>query len=332
MAVYTRIGEDELKQFLAAYSVGELVECHPIAEGVENSNYRLLLRAPSGGRVPYILTLYEKRVNPKQLPFFIGLMEHLAAAGVQCPVPIKARDGEALRHLAGRSAAMVSFLPGHSINPKLTAFSPDHLRQLGAAVARMHLAGAGFALQRPNDLSVAGWQHLAAETVGRAGGIADHLDTTIADELRYLTQNWPCDVPHGLPLGVIHADLFPDNVFFREGKYSGMIDFYFACNDFLAYELAVLLNSWCFDFPAVTYNVNNAKALLAGYQTIRPLAPAEQDNLIILARGAALRFLLTRLYDWLHHPPDALVERKDPREYLIKLQFFQSARPEQILA
>ena len=326
MAVYTRIEDDKLREFLAEYAVGELAACHPIAEGVENSNYRLDVRSSSGDLVHYILTLYEKRVNPQELPFFIGLMEHLAAGGVSCPIPIKARDGQALRRLAGKPAAMVSFLSGKSLDGRKLRFTPHHLQQLGGAVAQMHAAGQGFSLQRPNDLSLAGWQKLAAATAAEAHQISPDLAAIIAAEYTYLAQNWP----QNLPYGVIHADLFPDNVFFSAGIYSGVIDFYFACNDFLAYELAVLLNSWCFDCPDFSFNSDNARALIAGYQTLRPLHPIEIENMIILARGAALRFLLTRLYDWINHPPGALVERKDPREYQGKLKFFQQARLEQI--
>ncbi|MCX8505692.1 MAG: homoserine kinase [Alphaproteobacteria bacterium] len=326
MAVYTRIEEGKLREFLAEYAVGELSACHPIAEGVENSNYRLDVRSVAGDLVHYILTLYEKRVNPKELPFFIGLMEHLAAGGVSCPIPIKARDGQALRRLAEKPAAMVSFLSGKSLDARQTRFQAQHLHQLGVAVAHMHQVGQNFALQRPNDLSLAGWQRLAAATAAEAHQISPDLAAMIAAEYAYLAQYWP----QNLPYGVIHADLFPDNVFFIDGIYSGVIDFYFACNDFLAYELAVLLNSWCFDVPDFSFNAENARALIAGYQTLRPLHPIESENMIILARGAALRFLLTRLYDWINHPPGALVERKDPREYRVKLQFFQQARLGQI--
>ncbi len=312
MAVYTEVSDEELEAFVAQYDIARVVSCKGIAEGIENSNY--LLQTETGN---YILTLYEKRVEPADLPFFLGLMEHLAGRGVPCPTPLVGRDGEALRELAGRPAAIVSFLNG--VWPRRPR--PDQCGQLGDAVARLHIAGSDFALSRPNALSVAAWRPLFESCAGRADEVAPGLAEEIAAELEVLERDWPRD----LPAGVIHADLFPDNVFFLTNQLSGLIDFYFACNDSFDYELAILLNAWCFE-PDRQFNVTKARLMLAAYRRRRPFSEAELEALPLLTRGAALRFLLTRLYDWLNHVEGALVKPKDPLEYLQKLRFHQSVR------
>lgn len=315
MAVYTEVSDDELQDFVAEYDIGEVVSCKGIAEGVENSNYLL-----QTDRDNYILTLYEKRVNPDDLPFFLGLMEHLAARGQACPTPIKGRDGHALRSLCGRPAAIVSFLKGMWHR----RISLTHCAELGPAMASMHLAGADFALTRPNNLSVTGWRPLFEAVRPRAGEIHPELEGMIAAELDHLEAHWP----KTLPAGLIHADLFPDNVFFlhdREtgtDRMSGFIDFYFACTDILAYDLAICLNAWCFEEDGA-FNATKARLMLNGYRKVRPLSADELESLPLLARGAAMRFLLTRSYDWLNTPPGAMVKRKDPLEYLRKLRFHQ---------
>jgi homoserine kinase type II len=309
MAVYTDVSAEELAAFLADYDLGELLSYKGIAEGVENSNY--LVHA-SGGY--FILTLYEKRVDRGDLPFFIGLMQHLAARGLTCPQPVRNRHGEALGVLAGRPAAVVTFLEGMWIRRP----AAWHCAALGEALARLHLAGADFPLQRPNALSLAGWRPLHEAARARADTLQPGLGATIAAELDVLEGAWP----KGLPSGVIHADLFPDNVFFLGNQLSGLIDFYFACTDTLAYDVAVCLNAWCFE-PDLSFNVTKGRALLQGYNKVRPLSAAEQGALPMLSRGAALRFLLTRLVDWLNVPPGALVRPKDPLEYLRKLRFHQ---------
>ncbi|MAW87405.1 MAG: homoserine kinase [Phyllobacteriaceae bacterium] len=312
MAVYTDISEEELSAFLADYPVGGLLSYKGIAEGVENSNF--LLHTSEGH---FILTLYEKRVNPDDLPFFIGLMEHLAAGGVTCPQPVKRADGGAIGRLAGRPAAIVTFLEG--MWPRRP--NAGHCRAVGAALARMHLAGEGFDLTRANALGVDGWRPLFDLAAARADEVEPGLRAEIAGELDVLEATWP----KGLPAGVIHADLFPDNVFFLGADLSGLIDFYFACNDLLAYDVAVCLNAWCFERD-FSFNITKGQALLAGYQTVRALSPAERDALPLLARGAALRFLLTRLYDWLNTPEGAVVTKKDPKEYLRRLRFHAQVR------
>jgi homoserine kinase type II len=310
MAVYTEVDDEELIAFLAAYDIGELLSCKGIAEGVENSNF--YLHASSGS---FILTLYEKRVAEADLPFFLGLMEHLADAGLACPQPVRNRTGSALGRLAGRPAAIVTFLDGLALQ------HPDaaHCAALGERLAQMHLAGAGFKLQRPNALSVGGWRPLFEPYAARADEVAPGLRSLISRELDLLEASWPRD----LPSGVIHADLFPDNVLFRGERVSGLIDFYFACNDAFAYDLAVCLNAWCFDSAAV-YDPAKGQALIDAYRRVRPLDPAEWSALPLLARGAAMRFLLTRFVDALNVPPGALVRPKDPREYLAKLAFHQT--------
>lgn len=315
MAVYTEVSDDELREFMGEYDIGEVVSIKGIAEGVENSNYLLQTVTEADARPQsYILTLYEKRVAPEELPYFLGLMDHLADGGFSCPTPIHGRDGAALRTLSGRPAAIVSFLPG--MWPRKV--TPQHCAELGAAMARLHLAGADFEGHRDNNMSVSGWEKLVAATRDRADEVVPGLSGTIVDELAHIGQHWPSD----LPQGVIHADLFPDNVFFLSDRLSGLIDFYFACNDALTYDIAICINAWCFEADA-SLNITKARALLRGYARVRKLSRDEYDAIPALARGAALRFLLTRLYDWLNHDEAAFVRPKDPRQFLDRLRFHQ---------
>ena len=307
MAVYTDVPDEDLKAFIADYGIGEVVSCKGIAEGVENSNY--LLRTEQAS---YILTIYEKRVDPADLPFFLALMEHLTAQGVACPVPIHGKDVKALRRLCGKPAAIITFLDG--LWPR--RIQPFHCAGAGDALARLHKAAAGFGQSRTNNLSLAGWEGLYRACAPRADAFKPGLAEELKHELEELKRLWPA----GLPQGVIHADLFPDNVFFRGEKVSGIIDFYFACTDFFAYDLAICLNAWCFENDG-SFNVTKARAMLASYRAGRGLNDAEIAALPVLARGSALRFLLTRLYDRLNHPEGALVKPKDPLEYLQKLRF-----------
>jgi len=307
MAVYTEVPDGELEAFVAQYDIGRALSCKGIAEGVENSNFLL-----QTDQATWILTLYEKRVAPADLPFFLGLMDHLAGRGIACPTPVKARDGEALRQLCGRPAAIVSFLEG--MWPRRT--TPRHCQLLGEMLARLHIAGADFERRRPNDLSVAGWRRLLTACAARADEVRPGLAERLADELALLERGWPDD----LPSGVIHADLFPDNVFFLGDRLSGIIDFYFACNDQFAYDIAICLNAWCFESDG-SFNATKARLLLSAYRRFRYISAGELAALPTLARGSALRFLLTRLYDWLNHPAGAFVKPKDPLEYLRKLEF-----------
>ncbi len=302
MAVYTKVSSEVIAAFLSTYDIGTYKAHKEIAEGVENSNYLV-----ETDRDRFILTLYEKRVDPADLPFFLGLMEHLAARGVVCPLPVKDRRGVVLGELAGRPAAIVTFLKGTWSRET----TPDRCRQVGQALARLHQSGAGFALTRTNALGLAGWRPVFDRFRGDADRISAGLGREIARELDHLERVWP----RALPRGVIHADLFPDNVFFTGEVLSGLIDFYFACNDAHAYDLAVSLNAWCFT-PEVTYEPQKGAAMIEGYQSVRKLGAEERAALPTLARGAALRFLLTRAYDWLNTPADALVTPHDPIPYL----------------
>jgi homoserine kinase type II len=312
MAVYTEVSDEDLARFIASYDLGALLSYKGIAEGVENTNY--LLHTEKG---PYFLTLYEKRVAPSDLPFFLGLMEHLANAGLTCPTPVHDAEGRTLRALAGRPAALVTFLEGVWLRRP----QPRHCLEVGKALARMHLAGRGFAGRRANALGLSGWRPLFERFKPQADDVAPGLAATIEQELDDLEAHWPT----GLAEGVIHADLFPDNVFFLGDRLSGLIDFYFACNDALAYDIAVTLNAWCFESDH-TFNMTKSQALLKGYRSLRPLTPEESAALPLLARGAALRFLLTRAYDWLNTASTALVSRKDPNEFLRRLRFHKSVR------
>jgi homoserine kinase type II len=310
MAVYTDVTDEELQHFLAGYHIGSLLAYKGIAEGVENSNF--LLHTSAGY---YILTLYEKRVAASDLPFFLNLIEHLAKRGLTCPQPVRNRAGEALGRLAGRPAAIVTFLDGMWIRRP----SATHCAAVGEALAKLHLAGADFPMTRRNGLSVEGWRPLFDAAGARADQVRPGIGEAIARELDHVERGWA----RGLPQGVIHADLFPDNVFFLGDRLSGLIDFYFACTDAFAYDVAICLNAWCFE-PDHSYNITKGRALFGGYRRARPLNGAEIASLPVLCRGAALRFLLTRLVDWLEVPPGALVKPKDPLEYYRKLRFHQA--------
>ena len=310
MAVYTDVSNDELDAFLDAYNIGKALSFKGIAEGVENTNF--LVQTETG---PHILTLYEKRVAQEDLPFFLSLMEHLAANGIDCPLPVRDREGNNLRELAGRPAAIITFLEGLWVRRP----SAEHCAALGAILAKLHIAGQSFEMTRANALSVKGWRPLFASSGDGADSIQDGLKDEVEQELAALEKSWPRD----LEQGVIHADLFPDNVFYLGNEVSGVIDFYFACNDALAYDIAICLNAWCFEADNA-FNITKARALLGAYVALRPLSSDEFEALPMLARGAALRFLLTRIYDWHNTAVDALVRPKDPLEYVRKLRFHRS--------
>ena len=311
MAVYTDVTDEALAAFLTDYDIGTMVAFRGIAEGVENSNFSL--RTTDGD---FILTLYEKRVDPNDLPWFLGLMEHLAERGLVCPQPVRGCDGIALRHLCGKHAAITTFLPG--VWPRRVRQS--HCGPLGTALARLHLAGSDYAPTRTNALGPGSWMPLLDKCRADADGLRPGLVRQLDDALTAILGRWPV----GLPVGHIHADLFPDNVFFLNDTLSGLIDFYFAATDLLAYDVAICLNAWCFESD-FSFNVTKSRALLGGYQSVRGLSEQEQAALPVLCQGAAIRFLLTRLYDWLNTPSGALVTRKDPLEYLRRLRFHMSA-------
>ncbi len=315
MAVYTQLGAEALGDLIACYDVGTLVSAKGIAEGVSNSNWLIDTSGAGASGTRFILTMYEQRTEVADLPFFLGLLDHLAAR--DCPVPrtIHDRMGHSFRHVDGKAVALIEFLPGVSVG----APTPSQAKAVGAALARVHLAAASFADSRANDFGPAAWQRLAREC-GTAGlaGIEPALPALIGPELEALCRDWPQD----LPRGIIHADLFPDNVLMLGDRVAGLIDFYFACTDITAYDLAVSHAAWCFDAGGGHFDAAVSAALMAGYQAVRPLAEAERAALPLLARGAAMRFAMTRAYDWMHTPTDALVTRKDPMAFARRLIFY----------
>lgn len=313
MAVYTEVPAPELDNFLTQYDIGSAVSFKGIPGGIENSNYFL---ETERGR--YILTLYEKRVNPAELPYFLNLMTHLKNKGIICPLPVAGKDGNALRELCGKKAAVTTFLEGASAG----RIRAEHCAELGRAMAEMHLAGSDYPGYRKNDLSLDGWEKL----LGEIGPAADTVADGLYDEMCAALDEIKRDFPSGLPQGVIHADLFPDNVFFTGKTLSGIIDFYFACNDALVYELAVCLNAWCFEPEIWELNVTNAARMLNAYNKVRPLNAEEKEAFPLFARGSALRFLLTRTYDWLNRVDGALVTPKNPMEYVKKLRFHRGIK------
>lgn len=301
MAVYTEVSDQELARFLTRYDIGTPIRKTPIAEGVENTNYRL-----ETDRGVYILTLFEKRTRAEDLPFFMDLTAHLAAKGLSIPAPVKMKDGAVISTLCGRPAAIITFLQGRPIMLP----DPPACAGFGAAVASLHASVADFDQTRDNPLSLDGWRALADACGDRADECASGLGALIEEELAMLTGSWP----QALPRGVVHADLFPDNVFFIDGEISGFIDFYFSCTEFFAYDLAIAVNAWCFDKTG-GFHRKNALELMNAYQSERALSAEEKKAFPILLRGSALRFLMTRLYDWLNQDPQALVTVKNPLEY-----------------
>ena len=311
MAVYTDLSDAELDGLLADYDLGPALAFKGIAEGVENSNF--LLETPAGR---FILTIYEKRVASADLPFFMAVMERLAAAGIPAPRPVALRDGGVLASVRGKRAAIITFLNG--LSPRRP--NAAQCRALGTILARMHVALDGFAMSRPNALGPTAWAPLIQPHLPLAEHLRAGLAAAIESDLK-LVSDWRS----GLPQGVIHADLFPDNALFLGDTISGVIDFYFACTDALAYDVAVCLNAWCFEADR-SFNITKGQAIIAGYESVRPLGAAERAALPALARGAALRFFATRLHDWANTPEGALVKRKDPLEYADKLEFHRRAK------
>jgi homoserine kinase type II len=312
VAVYTDITDTELADFLAGYDIGEALVFKGIAEGVENSNFLL---ETSQGR--FFLTVYERRVKAEDLPFFLRLMLWLAEHGFPSARPIADREGRLLGRLRGKPAAITEFMQGLSVRRPDAALC----REAGGGTAWLHLAGQGYPNHRDNNLGMGAWRGLAERLADEAEALKPGLARTVADDLDAIERAWPV----GLPAGVIHADLFPDNVFFRNGRFAAAIDFYFACDDLLAYDLGVGLNAWCFE-PDGTFNVTSGRAFVAGYEQRRPLSPNEREALPVLAWGAAMRFFLTRLADWRATPDGALVRPKDPLEYERKLAVHRAAQ------
>jgi homoserine kinase type II len=312
MAVYTDIDDDALAQVLAEYDLGAPLAFKGIAEGVENSNF--LLETTTGR---YVLTVFEKRVRAADLPFFMGMMGHLAEKGFPAPLPVPARDGNPQRTVRGKPAVIVTFLKG--LSPRRPTV--EQCRSLGAGLARFHSALNDFRQRRRNSLSVEAWPRLYEGRAAEADALMPGLAAQIAGDLAVLKKEWPKQ----LPAGAIHADLFPDNAFFLGNDLSGVIDFYFACTDYLSYDLAICLNAWAFERRG-EYNLTKGKALIAGYESVRLLEPREREALPMLCRGAAMRFFLTRLVDWASTPADALVKPHNPMDYAERLGFHRQAR------
>lgn len=312
MAVYTKVSAEDIDAFLARFDAGTLVSAKGIAEGVENSNYLL-----ETTKDKYILTLYEKRVNPADLPFFIALLDHLAKHGCLVPPMIADRDGQKVHQLCGRSACLITFLPGVSVSHPTNA----QAQATGRALGDMHRALADFEMERRNSLDHDGWRALAEQCGPKQlDEIAPGLSDAIARELDYLDEHWPYD----LPRSAIHADLFPDNVLMLGDGVTGLIDFYFSCTDVRAYDLAVTHAAWCFSEDGTDFHDQLSQALIAGYTSAFTLSETERQALPLLARGATLRFLLTRAFDWINTPADALVTRKPPQAFLHRLQYYQA--------
>ncbi len=305
MAVYTHLGAEDIAALIATYDVGSLVSAKGIAEGVSNSNWLIETTGREDQGARYILTMYEFRIDLDDLPYFLSLLDHLAARG--CPVPrtIHDRDGALSRRIGDKAVALIEFLPGVSVSRP----TPGQARATGTELARLHHAAADFAASRANTMGVAEWQRLAAQcTPAGLAKIHPDLAAIVAAELPRIAAAWPS----GLPRSVIHADLFPDNVLTLGDTVTGLIDFYFACNDITAYDLAVTHLAWCWDAQTGAFREDLSRAMLDGYQALRPLSPAERAALPILAQGAAMRFAMSRAFDWLNTPADALVTPKDP--------------------
>ena len=315
MAVYTKISEEKLRDFFLKYNLGKLLEHKEIKEGIENTNYFI---RTEGGK--FILTLYEKRVDEKDLPFFIGLMKNLYDQNFPSPQPIINNNGNYISEILGKKAAVVSFVDGNAKK----ILSPDNCYNVGINTAKLHLITNNLNAKRENKLSINSWRKIYNKVKKDCSKIHSNLPNIIEKNLDVIEKNWPKNIPSG----IIHADLFSDNIFFKENKLSGIIDFYFSCNDFYAFEIAICLNALCFEGKNenLSFNVTKAKKFIDGYSSIRKLSKAEKDSLKILCQGAAIRFLLTRVFDYLNLIEGAIVKIKDPIEYLKRLEFHNGVK------
>ena len=315
MAVYTKLEKKNIDEILSEYSIGQLEHFKGIEDGIENTNYFLLVDSKK-----YILTIYEKRVKEIDLPFFSDLMTGLHEKKFKCPVPIKNNNNKTISVYKNKSLMIVSFLEGKAKN----ILSPDNCKSLGQEVARMHLITKNFKIQRQNDLSIGSWRNIFEQVKDKCTNIHEDLPKLIESNLNDVEKNWPMD----LPKGIIHADLFCDNIFFKDDKFNGIIDFYFSCNDFYALEIAICFNALCFDGSKdnLSFNVTKAKNFMDGYSQLRKLNKSERENIKILSQGSALRFLLTRVFDSIYTVEGAIVKVKDPMEYLVRLEFHKNSK------
>jgi homoserine kinase type II len=315
MAVYTKISEKNLKDFFLKYNIGKIINYKGIPEGIENTNYFIKTE-----KSKFILTLYEKRVEEKDLPFFISLMKNLFDKKFFSPEPIINKNGSYISEVSGKKAAVVSFLEGSS-KKKL---SPDNCYSVGVKTAKLHMITKNLSIKRENRLSVNSWRKIYNNVKKNCSKIHLNLSDIIEKNLDDIEKNWPQNIPSG----IIHADLFPDNIFFKDNKLSGIIDYYFSCYDFYAFEIAICLNALCFEGinENLSFNVTKAKKFIDGYSSLRVLTEKEKNSLKILCKGAAIRFLLTRVFDYLNLTEGAIVTVKDPIEYLKRLQFHDGVK------
>ena len=315
MAVYTKLKKENIEEILSNYSIGSLKEFKGIEEGIENTIYFLIVDSKK-----YILTIYEKRVRKKDLPFFSQLMSSLNKSGFKCPVPIESNDKKTIINYRNKNLMIVSFLEGKSKN----ILSPADCRSIGLEVAKMHEITKNFKIQRKNNLSIDSWRKIFEQVKDKCVQIHRDLPLLIESNLKDVEKNWPKD----LPKGIIHADLFTDNIFFKDNKFSGIIDFYFSCNDFYALEIAICFNALCFDGPKnnLSFNVTKAINFMNGYNQFRKINDHEKKYIKVLSQGSALRFLLTRVFDALNSVEGAIVKVKDPMEYLTRLEFHKNSK------
>jgi homoserine kinase type II len=315
MAVYTKLNKENIEEILSNYSIGNLKEFRGIEEGIENTNYFLFV-----DNKKYILTIYEKRVKEKDLPFFSQLMSDLNKAGFKCPVPIVSNNKKTIINYQNKNLMIVSFLEGKAKN----ILNPEDCRTVGREVAKMHEITKNFKIQRDNNLSIISWRKIFDQVKDKCVQIHKDLPLLIESNLKDVEKNWPRD----LPKGIIHADLFSDNIFFKDNNFSGIIDFYFSCNDFYALEIAICFNALCFDGPKnnLSFNVTKAINFMNGYNQIRKINNDEKKCIKVLSQGSALRFLLTRVFDSLNIVEGAIVKVKDPMEYLVRLEFHKNSK------
>jgi len=315
MAVYTKLNKGNVEEILSNYSIGRLNEFKGIEDGIENTNYFLLVDEKK-----YILTIYEKRVKSEDLPFFSDLMTGLDKENFRCPVPIKNKDNKTISFYKDKRLMIVSFLEGKAKK----ILNPNNCRALGREVAHMHLITKNFKIQRQNDLSIKSWRKIFEQVKEKCINIHRDLPKLIESNLADVEKNWPTN----LPKGIIHADLFNDNIFFKDEKFNGIIDFYFSCNDFYALEIAICFNALCFDGSKdnLSFNVTKAKNFMDGYSQLRKLNDNEKKSIKVLSQGSALRFLLTRVFDTINIVEGAIVKVKDPMEYLVRLEFHKNSK------
>ena len=315
MAIYTKVSKNDLTEFFSKYNLGKVENFHGIKEGIENTNYFI-----QTSKNKFILTIYEKRVQEKDLPFFMSLMRNLFDSNFKSPEPIINRNGNYITEIVGKKAAVISFINGNS-KKNLT---PENCKEVGSEIAKMHMITKNLAAKRKNELSIDSWKKIYQNVKEACFKIHPQLSKIIEENLVEVEKNWPTN----LPAGIIHADLFPDNIFFNKNKFNGIIDFYFSCNDFYAFEIAVCLNALCFEGTKenLSFNVTKAKKFIDGYSKIRKISDDEKNSLKILSQGAALRFLLTRVFDYINLKKGAIVKIKDPIEYLKRLEFHNNVK------